>query len=83
MTERRDDFWFPAKRYGWGWDLPNRWQGWLVLSLYAALLAAGAVVFLRRDDVASFALSAAILTGVLVFICWLKGERPRWRWGDK
>jgi len=25
QTER--DYWFPAKRYGWGWGIPNRWQG--------------------------------------------------------
>ncbi len=24
-------YWFPAKRYGWGWGIPNVWQGWLVL----------------------------------------------------
>lgn len=25
-------YWFPAKRYGWGWGLPSSWQGWVVLS---------------------------------------------------
>ena len=28
QTERK--YWFPAKRYGWGWGMPNTWQGWLV-----------------------------------------------------
>ena len=37
QTER--DYWFPAKRYGWGWGIPNRWQGWLVLAVFAGLLS--------------------------------------------
>ena len=27
----RPRYWFPAKRYGWGWGLPAVWQGWVVL----------------------------------------------------
>ena len=34
-------FWFPVKRYGWGWGLPVRWQGWVVLAAYLALVSAG------------------------------------------
>ena len=26
--------WFGRKTIGWGWGLPARWQGWLVLILY-------------------------------------------------
>jgi hypothetical protein len=37
------EYWFPAKRYGWGWGIPNTWQGWLVLAVFGALLAAGSV----------------------------------------
>ena len=32
--------WFPAKRYCWGWGLPSTWEGWVVLAVYLALLAA-------------------------------------------
>jgi hypothetical protein len=31
QTERK--YWFPAKRYGWGWGIPSSWQGWLVFWL--------------------------------------------------
>ncbi len=31
----RPAFWFPVKRYGWGWGLPVRWQGWVVFALTA------------------------------------------------
>jgi hypothetical protein len=33
-------YWFPAKRYGWGWGLPSTWEGWVVLAVYLALLVA-------------------------------------------
>jgi len=29
-----------------------------------------------------FFLGITIPTLVLVAVCWLKGEPPRWRWGD-
>ena len=38
-----NEYWFPAKRYGWGWGLPSRWQGWVVLAIYAVLLVVGIV----------------------------------------
>ena len=25
-------YWFPAKRYGWGWGLPATWEGWAVMA---------------------------------------------------
>jgi len=40
----RSRYWFPAKRYGWGWGLPARWQGWLVIALYVVLVGAGVVL---------------------------------------
>jgi len=30
-----------------------------------------------------FFLGLAIPTLALVAVCWLKGEPPRWRWGDE
>jgi hypothetical protein len=36
FPRKREDhmsrYWFPAKRYGWGWGLPVTWQGWAVLA---------------------------------------------------
>ena len=29
-----EKFWFPAKRYGWGWGLPSSWQGREVFVTY-------------------------------------------------
>ncbi|HEV2539907.1 MAG TPA: hypothetical protein VGU03_09395 [Frateuria sp.] len=82
MNNKTRTIWFPAKRYGWGWGLPITWQGWLVLLVCLGIVAA-AVHFVPPDrDPLAFALAigAAVVAQSVAF--WLKGERPRWRWGD-
>lgn len=73
-------FWFPAKRYGWGWGLPCRWEGWVALVVWLLLLVAAAVILAPRD-IFSFEIAAWILAALLIALCWGKGEKPRWRWG--
>ncbi|MFC4310521.1 hypothetical protein ACFPN2_15630 [Steroidobacter flavus] len=81
MSEDQPKFWFPAKRYGWGWGLANCWQGGGVQVGYIALLFAGAKIFLpqhRRE----FWILMLVSTAVLIAIHWFKGEKPlAWRWG--
>jgi hypothetical protein len=72
-------FWFPAKKYGWGWGPPNCWQGWAVMAVWAALLCGGA--FVLMPNMGLFVLYAVILAAALCLVCFLKGEKPRWRWG--
>jgi len=73
-------YWFPAKRYGWGWGLPITWQGWLVDTVWAAALVVGSTQLIRRPAV--FVLYSLGLAAVLLAIHFAKGEPPRWRWGD-
>ena len=80
MAER--PYWFAAKRYGWGWGLPSAWQGWAVLACYFALVALGLAVFPARTESHALIAYLLIVTALLVAVCWLKGEPPRWRWGD-
>lgn len=75
-------YWFPAKRYGWGWGMPCSWQGWLVFIAFFALVIAGIFVFPPARSVSRFLLYTLGLTAALVAVCWLKGEPPRWRWGN-
>ncbi|MGA8171387.1 MAG: hypothetical protein WB816_11255 [Methylocystis sp.] len=75
-------YWFPAKRYGWGWGLPITWEGWLTLVIFVVLIAAGGFIFPPKNAMAAYFIYIAILSLLLVVICWLKGEPPRWRWGD-
>ncbi|MBX3627983.1 MAG: hypothetical protein KF892_23440 [Rhizobacter sp.] len=75
-------YWFPAKRYGWGWGVPSAWQGWAVLVAFFVLLGVGSL-FLPQWGSTLFVGYAVGLSLVLLAICWLKGEPPRWRWGEK
>lgn len=81
MSSSADKFWFPAKKYGWGWGLPCVWQGWLVFVVYLVLLAEGFFYFELPADTAKLVLYVISISAILVAICWAKGERPRWRWG--
>jgi hypothetical protein len=77
-------YWFPVKRYGWGWGLPVRWQGWVALALYFGSIYAGVRYFRPRDSVAGFLVWLAIATIIFVAVVAWKGERPlAWRWGDE
>ena len=76
-------YWFPAKRYGWGWGPPAVWQGWVVLIGFFALVLAGAVLVLPQRGPFVFVAYTLVLSVLLTVICWIKGERPRWRWGGK
>ena len=77
------EYWFPAKRYGWGWGLPRTWQGWLVLLAYLTLVVAGIPVLDGCEGSLAYLAYAALLTAGLVAVCWAKGEPPRWRWGSR
>ena len=79
-TERK--YWFPAKRYGWGWGLPVCWQGWVCLALYGAGIALAMHVFRPARETGLFSLSVVVLTLGLLTACAIKGEPPGWRSGD-
>ena len=59
-----------------------RWEGWAVLVAFVALIAMDAIVFPPRKALAAYIAGVVGLTALLVAVCWLKGEPPRWRWGD-
>jgi hypothetical protein len=75
-------YWFPAKRYGWGWGPPIAWQGWGILAAFVGLLAAGAFLFPPSEVLPIYLGYVALLSVALIVVCWLKGEPPRWRWGN-
>ena len=79
----RPPYWFPAKRYGWGWGLPVAWQGWVVLAVFTLLVAAGAWWLLPSRGHWVFIGYVVVLCLLLTAICWRKGEPPRWRWGGR
>jgi lysophospholipase L1-like esterase len=75
-------YWFPAKRIGWGWGLPAAWQGWLVLAVFFVLIGAGAALVLPAYGALVYVACSALLCGILVGVCYVTGEPPRWRSGS-
>lgn len=76
-------YWFPAKRYGWGWGPPCTWQGWIVFIIYFALVIVGIPFIQVAVGGIVYIAYVLILTVALIAICWITGEPPRWRWGDR
>jgi len=75
------DYWFPTRKYGWGWGLPTRWQGWLVYGAALLLLISIFFFFPPSSHLVAFLASTWGVLLALVVACFLKGEPPRWRWG--
>ena len=75
-------YWFPAKRYGWGWGLPLTWEGWIVFATFLALVIAGVILLPPRQSMPAFLGYIIAISVVFGAICWWKGEPARWRWGD-
>lgn len=84
------DLWFKAKQFGWGW-YPAAWQGWTITLCFILLVAWCALAFskfvfwfpLQKKMLSvTFVLLIIGLIIALFWICFKKGERPRWRWGN-
>jgi len=81
--ENEKKIWFPAKRYGWGWGPLCCWQGWMILLAYVALTISAAVFISPASYIGLFLIVIYGISIALILICWWKGEKPAWRWGDK
>jgi hypothetical protein len=74
-------YWFPAKRYGWGWGPPTMWQGWAVLFIWFVVIAVADILLMPGHLVAFLGFNLLMVV-LLLSICYVKGEPPRWRWGE-
>lgn len=80
MTKQK--LWFRAKTYGWGW-YPSTWQGFLVILVWAIIFTFLVIRFTKTlDFVTNYSLIFISLV-ILIYICYKKGEKPKWRWGKK
>jgi hypothetical protein len=53
-----------------------------VLAAFVALLVVGSFLFPPSAKLGAYLAYVAVLCGLLVGTCWLKGEPLRWRWGN-
>ena len=81
MSDDQRRYWFLAKRYGWGWGPPVTWQGWVVVIAWFAILLTVSP-WLVTHDWRWFPIFIVSMVTALITIAYLKGEPPRWRWGD-
>lgn len=78
--------WFKAKLYGWGW-VPCSWEGWLVLLSFVIFqfwnfLRLDKYSHSSSDTIRPFVIQTFIAVSILIWVCYKKGEKPRWRWGN-
>lgn len=78
MATEDQRYWFPAKRYGWGWGFPRTWEGWTVILAFTAVVLIVAIA----GGGAVWRMPVILLATIVVLvICLKKGEPTRWRWG--
>jgi len=82
-ADEKKEIWFPAKRYGWGWGLPNCRQGWLAMATWMLLVITGSLVILCTLPFIFVYIYLFIMIVVFFALCWIKGDQPRWRWGEE
>ena len=79
--------WFKRKTYGYGWT-PSSLEGWLVTLGYVLVIVydfrrIDAISHSASDTLLPFFIDFIIATSIFVFICYKKGEKPKWQWGKK
>jgi hypothetical protein len=52
------------------------------LVAYVALVALDFALFPPETEWPAFLGLLLAMTALLIAVCWLKGEPPRWRWGE-
>ena len=82
MEEKK--YWFKAKTYGYGW-YPATWQAWLIILVYLAIFIVLVSLFESNMEkyMVFYFISIFVVTGLLVYISYKKGEPAKWRWGKK
>ncbi|MFZ5425141.1 MAG: hypothetical protein ACOZAO_05070 [Patescibacteria group bacterium] len=77
---KKNNYWFKAKDYGYGWT-PKTWEGWVVT---IAGIAAILISVTALEAQPEWALATVLIeVFMLIIVCIVKGEKPEWRWGGK
>jgi hypothetical protein len=75
---KNNKIWFVNKTYGYGWT-PSTWEGWLVV-LILLILFIPLAIYIEYNVILGM-IGILFITGLLIYICYKKGEKPSWRWG--
>lgn len=85
LQDNPKHYWFKRKLYGWGWEAATK-EGWLTLILFIVLIVSNAfrleALALAQNELALYAvLETWAFVLVLIGICYMTGEPPKWMWG--
>ena len=80
LQDNPRNLWFKRKIYGWGWT-PAKPQGWLTILIWLIVVVLAAM---NPEQYSQFKIAIIVIATILLFyICYKKGEKPRWQWGLK
>lgn len=84
-NNKEKKLWFKRKSYGWGW-MPVSWEGWVIILVYVLALVSNFITIDNvqhsgSDILINFAPRFIIFSLALIFICYMKGDKPKWTWG--
>ena len=89
MKDNPKGLWFKMRLYGWGW-VPVKWQGGVVVLGFIGILLLNGFYFASNVSIDGnpFTQALTIFFGVIIisiallfWICYKKGEKPKWSWG--
>lgn len=87
----KQNYWFKAKKYGWGWGLPANRKGWISFLVFVAVWLTALLALLgpygtEQPSTSAVGLFVAIVmadVAALVYVSFKYGEPPKWNWGTK
>jgi FtsH-binding integral membrane protein len=83
MTKSPQKYWFKRRRFGLGW-IPVTWQGWVTMLGGLGIIFFTAFSTSRGSkNVGPLLLIVFAVVILFIVIAYLKGPRPRWRWGQR
>lgn len=81
MTRDHDDgAWFAPKRFGYGSSWPIRWQGWIVMLVFAAVAIGSALAL--EGGIRIAVIAADTMVFMMVSAAKTRGGW-KWRWGRR
>lgn len=79
LEDAMKDYWFPAKKYGFGWGLPQTWQGWVTVAVFLLCLELATYFFQPRENPVLYSLVVVLLSAIFLVVVYLKGEPSGFR----
>jgi hypothetical protein len=83
LKHNPEGYWFKRKAFGWGWT-PVKWQGWVATLVYIILLMSTVILlenFYQTINIFVFIIPITLFTSLFIWLCYKKGEKPKWTWG--